>query len=87
MSFFKKLFKSEPPLLVEGNEPTGPLPQRVLMKTNLGDIELELHTEQTPKVYYAPRPGGALICRTPLTDKLYLDMPQLRHACQCGQIR
>lgn len=50
MSFFKKLFKSEPPLLVEGQEPTGPLPQRVLMKTNFGDIELELHTEQTPKV-------------------------------------
>jgi hypothetical protein len=35
---------------VEGQEPTGPLPQRVLMKTNFGDIELELHTEQTPKV-------------------------------------
>lgn len=51
MSFFKKLFKSEPPLLVEGQEPTGPLPQRVMMKTNLGDIELELYTEQTPKVY------------------------------------
>lgn len=49
MSFFKKLFKSEPPLLVAGQEPTGPLPQRVLMKTNLGDIELELYTEQTPK--------------------------------------
>lgn len=50
MSFFKKLFKSEPPLLVEGQGPTGPLPKRVLMKTNLGDIELELYTEQTPKV-------------------------------------
>lgn len=49
MSFFKKLFKSEPPLLAEGEGPSGPLPQRVLMKTNLGDIELELHTEQTPK--------------------------------------
>lgn len=50
MSFFKKLFKSEPPLLVAGEEPQGPLPQRVLMKTNMGDIELELYTKQTPKV-------------------------------------
>ncbi|KAJ4421537.1 hypothetical protein N0V82_003675 [Gnomoniopsis sp. IMI 355080] len=49
MSFFKKLFKSEPPLLVAGQEPTGPLPKRVLMKTNMGDIELDLYTEQTPK--------------------------------------
>ncbi|KAJ0114918.1 hypothetical protein N8I77_009482 [Diaporthe amygdali] len=54
MSFFKKLFKSEPPLLVAGEEPTGPLPQRVLMKTNLGDIELELFTEQTPKASPSP---------------------------------
>lgn len=50
MSFFKKLFKSEPPLLVAGEEPKGPLPKHVLMKTNMGDIELELYTEQTPKV-------------------------------------
>lgn len=54
MSFFKKLFKSEPPLLAEGEGPSGPLPQRVLMKTNLGDIELELYTEQTPQVHYIP---------------------------------
>lgn len=50
MSFFKKLFKSEPPLLVAGEEPKGPLPKHVLMKTNMGDIELELYPEQTPKV-------------------------------------
>lgn len=54
MSFFKKLFKSEPPLLVAGEEPTGPLPNRVLMKTNMGDIELDLYTEQTPKVPSIP---------------------------------
>lgn len=53
MSFFKKLFKSEPPLLVAGEEPREPLPKRMLMKTNLGDIELELYTEQTPKVSQA----------------------------------
>lgn len=62
MSFFKKLFKSGPPLLAEGEGPSGPLPQRVLMKTNVGDIELELHTEQTPKVYYTPRSDQLLTC-------------------------
>lgn len=61
MSFFKKLFKSEPPLLAEGEGPSGPLPQRVLMKTNLGDIELELYTEQTPKVYCCPRSDQLVI--------------------------
>lgn len=70
MSFFKKLFKSEPPLLVEGEEPSGPLPQRVLMKTNLGDIELELHTEQTPKVYFSPVSDQMLICANLLTNIL-----------------
>ncbi|CAN8100831.1 unnamed protein product [Discula destructiva] len=49
MSFFKKLFKTEPPLLVAGQEPQGPLPERILMSTSYGDIELELHTQQTPK--------------------------------------
>ncbi len=55
MSFFKKLFKSEPSLLVAGEEPQGPLPRHVLMKTNFGDIELDLHTEQTPKVSHVLR--------------------------------
>lgn len=68
MSFFKKLFKSEPPLLAEGEGPSGPLPQRVLMKTNLGDIELELYTEQTPKVYYCPRSEQIVICMTSLNN-------------------
>lgn len=68
MSFFKKLFKSEPPLLAEGEGPSGPLPQRVLMKTNLGDIELELYTEQTPKVHYIPRSAQLFICRVPLNN-------------------
>lgn len=65
MSFFKKLFKSEPPLLAEGEEPSGPLPQRVLMKTSLGEIELELYTEQTPKVYCSPPPVQFLVRITP----------------------
>lgn len=68
MSFFKKLFKSEPPLLAEGEGPSGPLPQRVLMKTNVGDIELELHTEQTPKVYYSHCSDQDLTCITPLNN-------------------
>lgn len=68
MSFFKKLFKSEPPLLAEGEGPSGPLPQRVLMKTNLGDIELELYTEQTPKVNYFPCSDQLVICMTPLNN-------------------
>lgn len=68
MSFFKKLFKSEPPLLAEGEGPSGPLPQRVLMKTNFGDIELELYTEQTPNVYPRPRSDPLLIFMAPLNN-------------------
>lgn len=79
MSFLKKFFKSEPPLLAEGEEPSGPLPQRVLMKTSLGDIELELYTEQTPKVSCSPPPIHLPTRITPFPN-IFIDLLQLYHA-------
>lgn len=50
MSIFKKLFKSKSDTPLSEVEDNGPPAKGVRMSTNLGDITIQLHPDQAPKV-------------------------------------